>query len=107
MEKLEIYMRARHDEYDARGTYDNGVVTIHTGSRINPVTASHIKKDSQAILMRKDSDYVDLNGNVIKECVFNSPSTAAQFVNGRISNGYIAWRVDEEHSLKKWLSTET
>ena len=46
---------------------------------------------------------MDENGNILKNCEFTSPSTAAQFVTGRSTNGYEAWKVEKKLSLGQYL----
>lgn len=40
---------------------------------------------------------------ILKDCRFTSPSTAAQFVTGRSSNGYEVWKVEDGKSLGSYL----
>ena len=47
--------------------------------------------------------YTDSERNIIKECVFTSPSTAAQFVTGRSTNGYDTWKIEKKKNLGKYL----
>ena len=106
MKKTEIYIRSSKNSYAATGTYDNGAVIVHAGSRINPTIAAHIKKENPALLLRKDPTIVDADGIVLKDCKFRTPSAAALFVRGAMSNGYTAWYVSKKNNLKKWLADQ-
>ena len=53
--------------------------------------------------MRADPTCVDSERNIISDCVFSSPSTAAQFVSGRSVSGYKAWKVDGKKNLGDYL----
>ena len=100
---MKVILKSKHDLHYATGIYDNGGVTVLSGSRINqtdsfPQMAESLKD------MRCDPQIVDDKGVLIKDVSFNSPSTAAQFVTGRSVNGYIAWRPDDKMSLKEYIS---
>ena len=100
---MKIILKSKQKLHYAEADYSNtGTVTVFKGSKINPVD-SFPKMSSDALKARKDLSIVDANGNVKKDVIFNSPSTAAQFVTGRSSNGYIAWRPDDKMSLKEYL----
>lgn len=92
-------MESRLNKYDARGEYDGKSFVVKTGSKISPTFASHVDGGKAALLLRNDSMYVNSDGYVIKDCSFNSPSTAAQFVCGYSINGYRAWHNDEGEKL--------
>jgi hypothetical protein len=51
-----------------------------------------------------DNNFVDENGIVLKDCSFNSPSTAAQFVTGSSRNGYLVWKTKDGKKLKDIIS---
>jgi len=89
MMKIEISMSTRDKSAFAYGIYTDGKVIVKTGGKINPVFRGleKIKK------IRQDKGFVDENYCIIKDCEFASPSEAAQFVNGNISNGYRVWKV--------------
>ena len=104
--KTEIFMHSNNNDYEAKGSYNDGIVTVHAGSRISRSVATHIKKKSYVFLLREDSNIVDSDGIVLKECHFGAPSPAAQFVSGRMINGYIAWQVAKRLNLRKWLTQQ-
>ena len=103
---MEIYMKSKRSGYDAYGIYDNGTVIVQKGSKICLHFAETFKRANSVVAYRKDSSYVDKSGYVLQDCIFTSPSTAAQFVNGRSTNGYIAWRIDEKSNLRQWLQLQ-
>ena len=45
-------------------------------------------------------------GVVLEDVLFSSPSTAANFVTGRSTNGLIAWKDEKGLSLKKILENK-
>ena len=92
---VSIFMNDRKGYYQASGVYEDGIVTVKKGSRIRLDFAKHIRGGTFAKSYRNDPSIVDMNGLVMIDCVFKSPSTAAQFVSGRSSNGYYAWRTSK------------
>lgn len=99
---MKLILKSREQLHYAEATYDNGVVTVLKGSKINKAS-TYNRMAADAVDSRNDTTIVDDRGIVLKDVSFNSPSTAAQFVTGRSSNGYIAWRPDDKMSLKEYL----
>lgn len=99
---MKIILKSRKNEHYAEADYIEGKVKILKGSRINKRLV-YEKMASEAKKAREDSTIVDDNGIVIEDIMFNSPSTAAQFVTGRSTNGYISWRPDDKVTLKAFL----
>lgn len=100
---LEVYLRSIDQDYDAKGVYSDGTFIVKKDSRICLDFAEHIRGGRKAKSYRNNPEFVDAVGNVLADCTFSSPSTAAQFVTGRSVNGYIAWRIDKKTTLKKFL----
>lgn len=103
---VKIYLKAKNGNYDATANYEDGKIIIQKGSKIQLDFADHIRGGKTAKKFRENKEYVDNTGTVIKNCEFNSPSTAAQFVTGRSTNGHIAWKVDKKTSLKKYIESK-
>lgn len=104
--KINIELKSRSNAYAAEAIYEDGIITVRVGSKIQMDFASHIKGGKIAKGYRENPEYVDKEGIVIKECIFSSPSTAAQFVTGRSTNGLTAWKVDKKTTLKEYLSNQ-
>lgn len=98
-------MKTRNNAAFATAIYDGEKVTVLPGGRISESFADSIRGGANAKQFRDDRKYVDSNRNIIKECVFSSPSIAAQFVNGNSSNGYRTWKVDGME-LGKYLESK-
>lgn len=101
--KVEITIKNRGSAYWADAIYDGEHVIVLPGGLISKQFASHIKGGKAAKMFRDDREYVDENGRIIRECVFNSPSTAAQFVLGTSKNGYLSWRLQDGTTLGGYL----
>ena len=104
--KTEMYLRGRNDQYNAIAVYEDGTVTVKKGSVIRMSFADHIRGGKTAKEIRNDPAIVDENDIVKKDCVFSSPSTAAQFVMGSSINGWEAWHIDKKTTLRKLVDSQ-
>lgn len=100
---MKIILKSKKNVHYAEALYSPEKVVVLAGSKINLVD-TFPKMSVEAKNARADRNIVDENGNVIKDVIFKSPSTAAQFVTGRSVNGYISWRPNDEMSLKKYFN---
>ena len=91
--------------YNAEGEYiDSKHFVVKKGSQIKlRASGKLIAKIAQ--IYRCNKSYVDDNGYLLQDCFFSSPSTAAQFVKGVSTNGYISWKVGHE-TLRSYLDRE-
>lgn len=103
--KFEIYLVAKNREYEAQGVFDNGSIIVKKGSKIRKGFSAHIRGGTLARSYRNNPDYVNENGVTLKDCIFNSPSTAAQFVMGTSINGWKVWHVDEKTNLRQYIES--
>ena len=51
-------------------------------------------------LRKKNAQFIQSDGVISKDLLFNSPSAAASFVSGGSSNGLIAWKTEDGKTLK-------
>lgn len=100
--KIKLTLTQRGSNVFAEAVYEGETITVLSG-KISRDFADHIRGGKKARSFRDDPEYVDKSGNIIKKCIFSSPSTAAQFVTGRSTNGYVAWKVDEKKNLGDYL----
>lgn len=98
--KQDVFIKGR--EYEAYATYESGKITVHKGSKLGFPRTAAFKRTKQAYSLRDDKSFVR-DGIVIKDCVFNSPSTAAQFITGGSRNGYDTWKVKKGYPLGRFL----
>ena len=101
--KVKVYLAMYASDVKAEAIYEGETITVLPGGTISVDFADHIKGGRKAKSFRNNPEYVDSNRNIIKECVFTSPSTAAQFVTGRSNNGYETWKVENKKSLGAYL----
>lgn len=104
--KVEVYIKSRRGDYEAKGVFEDGKLIVKKGSKIKLSFAEHIRGGQKARSYRDDPAYVDAEGNVLKDCEFGSPSTAAQFITGTSTNGYTKWFVKEKTTLSKYLGRD-
>lgn len=100
---INVHLELRNKSCYAEGIYSETEFVVKKGGKIRREFAQHIVGGSVAKKYRDNPEYVDDNGNILKDCLFTSPSTAAQFVTGRSTNGYIAWKVEKKKNLKEYL----
>nr|WP_302593519.1 DUF4357 domain-containing protein [uncultured Acetatifactor sp.] len=100
--RIDVSMKTRKGEY-AMGVYTGEKLTVLAGGKINMNVSEHIVGGKFANKYRHNSEYVDSYGNILKDCEFNSPSIAAQFVNGNSTNGYRVWKVASGKNLGQYL----
>lgn len=96
---IKVFTKGRNG-YDAVGIYDGKGVTVKKGSVISNVTAA--KVNPIVSKLRSDKTVVSADFVVLKDVKFRSPSTAATFVTGNISNGMRVWKVSEGKDLGKY-----
>ena len=90
--KIQISMSTRDHAAYADGVYTDGKTIVKAGGMISKV----FRGLDKIAAIRNDHNNVGDDGRILRDCEFNTPSEAAQFVNGNISNGYRVWRVDGE-----------
>ena len=101
--KVEMYLIARDGTYNATATFDDGKVIVKRGSLLRMTFASHVHGGRIVKRLRADTSILNEAGITQKDCEFNSPSTAAQFVMGSSVNGWTAWHVEKKTNLRKYL----
>ena len=99
---MKVILKSKQNQHYAIGEYDDGKLSVLKGSKINPIIAFP-QMSPMLVQMREDKHLVSEEGIVLSDIFFNSPSSAAQFVTGRSVNGLIAWRPNDEISLKEYL----
>ena len=101
--KVDIFIRSKAKGYFANAVYTGEEVIVKNGGRISDSFAEYIRGGKTAKFFRENEDYVDKEGNILKDCKFKSLSTAAQFVSGRSLDGFNAWKVEEKKNIGKYL----
>ena len=101
--KINLKKKTRNDSCEAVAVYDGHNVIVKKGGRITLDFDTHIRAIKIVKAYRENAEYVNTAGIILKDCIFSSPSSAAQFVTGRSTNGYEAWKVEPKKTLDKYL----
>lgn len=101
---MKLYIK-RKNGVDASADYDEttGAFTVLKGSKVSEFVA-HSEKFRGAKSIEKSREGTVNNSIVIKDVVFKSSSTAANFVTGASTNGMTAWKDENGRTLKEILS---
>jgi hypothetical protein len=102
---MKVYIKSRKKDFEANGEFDitTKKLKIFKGSKVSSnITYSEKFKGAKTIEKLRDNK---IKNNILQEdMIFKSPSTAANFVTGRSTNGLIAWKTEEGKKLKEVLS---
>lgn len=92
---MNIFMKKERMGVDAKGTYnpETKECIVLKGSRVSE-TISQAPTFRGAKSVIKYREGIVENNIVTKDVVFKSCSTAGNFVTGRSTDGFGAWRVD-------------
>ena len=102
--KIKCYMSSRRGTFDAQAIInEDNTITVMKGSVISKEISENLKVAKAVKANREDKTIVDENCTLLKDVTFKSLSTAAQFINGRSTNGYVAWKVDNNMTVKDYL----
>ena len=102
---MKVILKSKKDTHYAVGELTDKGIKILKGSRIN-VVDTYPKMSMQVRNIRENRTIVDAQGVLLDDVFFKSPSSAAVFVTGRSTNGYISWRIDDKISLKEYYGKE-
>ena len=92
---MKLFTKSRDGLYEANAIYEDGVIRILKGSRINTKNSDGFKPSEKVATLRSDKSKVDNGGYLHQDVEFDTLSTAATFVTGRIANGMIVWKTED------------
>ena len=105
--ELQLIYKSLRSGFVAKAIYAEGKITVLKGSSISKINSTKLKY-AKGILELRDKNSsetaVDENGIVTKNVIFNSPSTAAQFICGSSANGMLVWKDESGNTLKYLLN---
>ena len=103
---MEVFINRKNGAVKAKAIYNetDGTVLVCKGSIISEnVSGGKFKSSNSVIKMRSKINL--LNGvELVDDVLFNSASTAANFVTGVSSNGLLIWKNKDGVSLKESLN---
>ena len=100
---IEVSIKTRSGKYFAEGEYCGDSFIVKAGGYVSDDFAKHIQGGNTVKKYRDDRNYVSEDYKILKDCVFKSPSTAAMFVTGSSTNGYVAWKTNQGIGLGDFL----
>lgn len=86
--------------YNASAMYDNGKVTVFKGSKINRRCSNGFKPKKDIAILREDNSLFNNNELLMKDITFDNLSSAATFVTGRVANGMIVWKTEDNKYIR-------
>ena len=101
--KLKLHTVSRDKLFEATAIYEDGKVKVCKGSRINLGFSDAFKPSDLVRETINNPDIVGEDGVLLKDVTFNSLSTAATFVAGRVSNGMITWKTPDGKYVRDTL----
>ncbi len=104
--RLNLHTTSRDNLFEATAIYNDGMVTVKKGSRVKIHNGPNFKPSQLVESLLGDKTVVDPKGYLLKDVSFDSLSTAATFVAGRISNGMITWKTEDGKYVKYTLKKE-
>ena len=106
--KLHLHTVSRDKNlYYADAVYSDGIITVLANSKININQGENFKNAGRFSELLCDRTLIDENGILKKDICFQSLSTAATFVTGRIANGMIVWKTDDNRYVRYSLNATT
>lgn len=103
---MNLHTKSRDGLYEATAVFCDGFVKVCKGSQIRmPVCKGYIPNEELSSI-RSDTNTVSNSGILLVDVTFNSLSTAATFVTGRISNGMKVWKTDDNQYVGKTLKPD-
>ena len=101
---LHLHTVSRNKElYYATAEYSDGTITVLANSKINLNHGENFKKAGRFSELLNNKALVDEYGVLKEDISFQSLSTAASFVTGRIANGMIVWKTEDNQYVRNIL----
>lgn len=100
-----VVAKGRKGQYSANAEYLNGSVILKKGSMIS-LEVCNRKLPMNVERLRSDSSIVNSEGVILTDITFTTPSMAATFVTGNISNGFRVWKTEDGKKLGDVIAKE-
>lgn len=101
---MKVYLEKKRSGVYAEGEFDldTKTLTVLKGSRVSE-TISYSEKFRGASTIEKNRIGNVENGVLVKDVIFKSASTAANFVSGSSTNGLVAWKNSDGTPLREFV----
>ncbi len=99
---MKVYLTARTNNYNAQGEFnpETKETIVYKGSIVTAdISQSKTFRGAKSVARTREQ-YVK-NQKVTEDVKFKSPSTAANFVTGRSSDGFSTWKMEDGRTLKQ------
>ena len=102
---MKVYLKTATASYSAVGEYDLNTkeLVVLPGSIVSENISHTMTFTADVRIEAQRKEFVE-GREVKKPAKFKSPSTAANFVTGRSTNGLISWKDENGKTLKSILS---
>lgn len=93
---MKLYYESKKKDFKAEAEFDSErkEFVVKKGSKVSSDVGQSEKFRGGKSVLKSREKYVR-DRIVTEDVMFNSPSTAANFISGRSSNGMIAWKNSE------------
>lgn len=88
---VEVYTKGRLNNYEAYGIFDGKGLVVKKGSKVSEKVAKNVNP----IVIKMREKVLQGDFTTKEDVYFRSPSTAAAFVTGNVSNGFRVWKVEQ------------
>lgn len=102
---MKVYINSIKNDIQAVGEYNKKTkeIIVLKGSKLSKKIAYSEKfRGSKSIEKQRDGKVK--NNILLEDMKFKSPSTAANFVTGRSTNGLIAWKNIDKKTIKELIN---
>ena len=105
---IRVFLKSTKGDYDATALFNisSKEITILKDSLVSPIIAGGMFRSSNSVKKQREKT-VTKDNKLTEDVLFKSPSSAANFVTGRSTNGLIAWKTEKGLTLKKLLEQTT
>lgn len=101
---MKVYLNNKNKMFDAVGEYNPTTNEMKVCK--NSVLNDEIKKFRGTKSIVEKRKLYSKNNILLEDVVFKSPSTAGNFVTGRSTNGWDAWKNEKGLSLKEIIKND-
>lgn len=101
--EIKVFAKTRDGKAQADALYKGEQIVVLAGSKVKTTLAKSVRGGNFVRQYLDDRTFVSPDGDVLRDCAFNSPSIAAMFVTGNTSNGYRVWKTNDGKTLGDFL----
>lgn len=81
-------------------------IVVKENSKINMAQNAGFNPSSEVAMKRNDRQLVSTEGILLNDVSFSTLSAAASFVTGRIANGYMVWKTEDNKYVRFTLKLD-